>query len=957
MEARSATALNSDKPGRILERLCKRIVWPLFGVWLMSCLGGGGAGPAFGGEAPAPHAIVADMAFEFPKGQKDIPKWESLACDLVDLRKGELFSDEALQQSVAELEACRQFKSVEPSKPESRPDGVHVRIRLVPYPRIKEIRITGAFPILEREILNAMTIYTGDAYIPESLPEQREHIIKLYKREGYGAPRVDVFGKQDDDDGDYLLTVRVFKGPFYRVREVRVEGNQAFSDARLKLRTQTWKASLLFGGMQRFVQRALDADVRNLTKFYREKGYPEVVVTPQVSKDPESYEAVVVLGIEEGPLYEIEFIGNSEFWDWTLCKDMVVFTEGNQYDFGLKKSVRKIRDRYRQSGYLKIAVTTESALRKTDAGPVRDIRLRIDEGPRSIVEKVTVSGNGRFDDRRIREQMLTRPPGTFFSGAYVPETLEEDARAVAFLYLQAGYRGVAVDTDIQHRLDTVQGVDFISVNLKITEGLQTRVARIKIAGVPHETVSELFSRIALQKDAPYSEEKRLQDKNTIAAAISEQGYPKVDVSGTVHFSPDKTEADVVFTVQTGPHMKMGHVHPIGNFRTAARIIEDEVEMDPGAPFSLKEMLASQRNLQNVNAFAKARVRPAGLKEEEDTVHLIVDIEEKKPYYFETSVGYNTKKAVYANARIGDHNLLGLNKDAWVGGELSQIGYRVDAGLAEPRVLWTRIKGTLNVYAEETREFNKSFGARTQGASLLFTRTLFENYHAGLGFRYELRDQFQRTRAPIPEADKALYEPRGVLVTTPGVSYDDTDSYIRPRRGLLASFSVDISSGLLNSLDDFNKYILKLRYYYTPFERLTLAFRCRGGFTDPRNAASVIPEDQLFFLGGVSDVRGFAENKLRYNDAGEAVGGRTELLGSVEARYDVGLNFEVSGFYDVGAVRDPLNEDGLDDARASVGVGLRYHTPIGPVGFMYGHKLGRRPGESPGAFHFSIGYTF
>ncbi|MEZ4550074.1 MAG: BamA/TamA family outer membrane protein [Desulfobacterales bacterium] len=57
-----------------------------------------------------------------------------------------------------------------------------------------------------------------------------------------------------------------------------------------------------------------------------------------------------------------------------------------------------------------------------------------------------------------------------------------------------------------------------------------------------------------------------------------------------------------------------------------------------------------------------------------------------------------------------------------------------------------------------------------------------------------------------------------------------------------------------------------------------------------------------------------------------------------------------------AIRDPLTGGGSDDFRSSVGLALRYITPIGPIGGMYGWKLDRKP-EGPGAFHFAIGYTF
>jgi outer membrane protein insertion porin family len=120
---------------------------------------------------------------------------------------------------------------------------------------------------------------------------------------------------------------------------------------------------------------------------------------------------------------------------------------------------------------------------------------------------------------------------------------------------------------------------------------------------------------------------------------------------------------------------------------------------------------------------------------------------------------------------------------------------------------------------------------------------------------------------------------------------------------------------------------------------------------------VIPDDQLFYLGGTSTVRGFDENLLRADAGGTAVGGREALLGNLEARYDLGLNLEAALFYDVGSVRKADKPGVSDDFRSSVGLGLRYVTPIGAVGLLYGWKLDPRDEEDDGRLHFSIGYTF
>jgi outer membrane protein insertion porin family len=373
------------------------------------------------------------------------------------------------------------------------------------------------------------------------------------------------------------------------------------------------------------------------------------------------------------------------------------------------------------------------------------------------------------------------------------------------------------------------------------------------------------------------------------------------------------------------------------------------------------MLQGQRNIRNLKVFDSVKFKTIGLKEKNEEINLFVEVEEKKPYFVQAGGGYETDRGFFVHTKLGDHNLFGTNKDGWLGGGWSQIGYDGELGVTEPRLFGSRISATFGLFGERREEFNQDFGTTTFGSSLGFSRKWFRHVTTGLGFRFERRDQFRRDSEdlaiPMLEDDIDEFEPRSILVTTPSISYDTRDSFIRPRRGAFSSLSVDISKGLTNALDDFFKYRLDLRYYWSPLHRLTFAWLGRAGYIDPYGAIRKVPEDQLFFLGGTSDVRGFDENLLRFDGAGNPVGGRTAVVGGIEARIDLGHNFELATFYDVGRVTDTFDEIGLDEFRSSVGVGLRYVTPIGPIGFLYGMKLDRQEDESPGRLHFSIGYTF
>jgi outer membrane protein insertion porin family len=225
----------------------------------------------------------------------------------------------------------------------------------------------------------------------------------------------------------------------------------------------------------------------------------------------------------------------------------------------------------------------------------------------------------------------------------------------------------------------------------------------------------------------------------------------------------------------------------------------------------------------------------------------------------------------------------------------------------------------------------------------------------MGFRIERREQFFTDVATA--GDTLEYEPRTLLAVTPSVQFDTRDSFIRPTRGMLSFLTVDISNGLENNLDDFFRYHFDVRFYRGISDRVTLAFMSQFGYIDPYNGLNRVTDDQLFFLGGTSTVRGFDENLLLFDENGDPVGGQWAVTGTVEARIALTDSLELALFTDTGRLGDVDPDQGAGEFRTSAGAGIRYQTPIGPMGILYGYKLDRKPGESAGRVHVSIGYTF
>ncbi|MGA7145163.1 MAG: outer membrane protein assembly factor BamA [Desulfobacterales bacterium] len=901
--------------------------------------------------------IVSKIIVDVQGINGDVRPWAGVVNHLIFIRQGEPFSPKRFKDSLEALKSSKVFKAVHVFETSEKDDRLAIHFQVTPYPRVKDIKINGEFPLLEREILNAMQLRPGDGYHPEMFSAKKAAVIRLFKAEGYIAPKADLQVKDDPADGNVIVYVDIDKGYFFHVRRFDINGNRAFSKKRLEFRLKTYKSRWVPDFMRRFRKKDLDNDIKNLILFYRKKGYPDVSVNRVVDKDAQTQNVSIALNIHEGPRYDIEFQGNTAFGDYRLKKDLILFKQGNEKDFGLIKSIRNIKKRYLNAGYKDCRIEMKSEIKQQRGRSIRKIRFIIAEGPQYIVNSVQITGNNALDAGKIKNAILTKLPGIFRKGVFVSKILDEDKRSVTALYLKRGYPDVVVKSDIAIKKDIRENKERVDVTFNISEGAEVRVASVTFPGLALLSESEALRAVNLKKGLPFRSYMVQSDENTLSSMISEKGYPHVNVKGSAIINKDTHEAAVTYKVDQGPFVKMGHVASVGNFITKRRVIQNEMELDPGEPFSLKKFLGSQRNIRDIDAFDTVRFETFGLKEKSDSVNLLTEPEEKKPYYIQTGGGYDTERGFYANILSGDRNLFGLNKHLWAGGEISQIGYRGDLGFSDPRFLGTRIKSAINVFSEKKEAFNTNFGTREKGVSISFSRKFYQKFNADLSFVYSYKTTYPRDSEPIAIDEDITFGSREILTISPSLVYNDVDSFIRPKKGLYSSLILDVSKGIHDSLDDFFRYRFETRKYYTPIKNITFALRGRIGDITPFDGAANIPEDQLFFLGGTSTVRGFDQNLLRFDASGKAVGGLTSILGNFETRIGLGSDFELSFFYDIGSIRNAVVNEGSDEFRSSIGMGLHYFTPIGPVGVYYGHKLDRKPGESAGRFHFTLGFRF
>lgn len=871
------------------------------------------------------------------------------------LRKGAFVDGGLLEEALKALRETGRFAEIRTER-EKLPGGVVLSFYLKVLPVVRDIRIRGNIPLFESDVQSVMTLSPGDGLPADGAQKEAERIAERFRKEGFIHPEVTVKVVEDRETLAADLDITIRKGKYYFLRNLAFQGNRAFDGETLEWRMKTWRARFFIGLTGRFRRDVLREDLETLAAFYREKGFADARLEESVSMDEGTGGVDVLVTISEGDRYEVVFEGNRAFRDSVLRRDMALFREGNSYGLGVLRSTSRVRERYRNAGFLQVRVTQETKREEKEGEGARRIIFRIDEGPQTLVESVTLTGNTVFPREKVMEEILTRPPGWFHEGAFIPETLEEDLGAVRSLYGQEGYRLAEVREDLSWK----DGRRKVAVALDVREGPRTMVGEVTFPGLRALTEREALGLVSLKPGEPFREERIRTDENTLGMAVSRKGYPHVRVRGEAVFGEDGKTARLAYRVEEGPFVTLGNVFFSGNFRTRTDLLRETTGLEGGTPFTLEAIFDGQRKLRNMGVFDSVQFQTFGLAEKEERADLLVNLAEKKPYYFDMSLGYQSDKKFYGKLGGGNRNLFGLNKKLRISAEWSEASDQYEIGITEPRLFESTVSATAILFRERKTEFNQDFGTKSYGLSMGVSYPWTPRLTAGFGARLERKSLFpvgDEVSSEEETSGEGYGEARDILTGTPSVTWDSRDSFLRPRKGLFSSFAADVSKGFTNSLDNFLKCRFDLRYYITPWKRLTVALLGRAGYLAPYGSATSVPDDQLFYLGGAFSVRGYDENKLYYDADGNAVGGRVSLMGSVEFRIDLGKNFEFDAFLDSGQLRQFKEDPGLPSVRSSAGFGFRYITPVGPIGILYGFKLNRQEGEGAGRFHLAVGYTF
>ena len=717
---------------------------------------------------------------------------------------------------------------------------------------------------------------------------------------------------------------------------------------------------------------------------------------------PTSHQAVAqsVASAENRTINRVAFEGNRRLRSDALLPGLSTVANARFNPATVEADTQRIADMYRRTGRALARV----APRIVDLPNGRiDVVFTIDEGTRTGIKSIDFKGNNAFSDRRLRDLMVSEESGILTllktTDVYNPDRVASDLELIRRYYLRKGYADFQiVSTDVV--FDAGRGGYLI--NITVDEGQRYSVGSVAVdSRVPGIDGGELQRRVLTRSGRVYDAtevERTLVDLTTEA---SRRGFPFAQVRPVGVRNFESATVDISYIIEEGPRVFVERINVRGNTRTQEEVIRRELDLGEGDAYNKVLLDRAERRLNNLGFFQSVRISNEPSMSP-DRVIVNIDVEDKPTGSFSIAGGYSTAEGFIGEVSLSENNFLGRGQAVRIAGQLGQRTRGIDFSFTEPFFLGYRLAAGIDLYSKFTDETNFArYENRITGGTLRLGVPITEEF--SITARYSLFQQdlkipntpsqpfndcsIASVNVPLlgrpacennGEASLAVKEAAGTTITSLAgltFTYNSLDSFQNPTSGLFAEIRPEVAG--IGGDARFFRVSGDARYYHELFEDVIGIARVQGGYVNAFGGRRLRITDHYFL--GPSLVRGFESSGIGPRDistldsAANAVGGTTYFGASVEVQFPMPLVPRALGmrgalFADAGTLFGYKGNTQFqggntitvrDDRtiRSSVGAGLLWNSPLGPIRFDYAIATSKAKGDRTQAFRFSGGTSF
>jgi outer membrane protein insertion porin family len=921
---------------------------------------------------------------------------------LLQQRAGEPFSKEKIDQSIATLKGEGKFTEVQL---QVEPEANGVRVLLVAEPAVW----FGIFEFPGAERFPYSKLVQIANYPPQApfnagdIQKDTDALVRFFQQEGYFEAEVRPQFSVDPNHKVVNVRFMVSLNREAKFGTVAITGTTPEQAAKMTRSLQGVTARVRGAAIRpgkKYRRGTLTRAQNYLQKRLEKQGKLSAQVKlAGAAYTAETNRADIRYNVQPGPTVHVDIKG-AHLWSWTRKTLLPVYQGVGVDDELVQEGRQSLVSYFQNKGFFEVNVDAQYH----QQGSVDNIVYTITKGKKHKVTAVDVSGNTQVKTQDLKALVTVKKSHLFSPGDYSEQLVRNSTKNLTALYQSEGFSSAKVTSSVAKHNGN------ITVSFHVVEGPRDIVSSLKIDGADTFPQSQFApGGLKLAPGKPYSQKLVESDRASIMEHYLQAGYLTSSFRQTANLvsKSDPHHIVVVYHIYEGPQVHTHDVITLGRKQTQQRLIDrDLAGIIPKQPLKESELLTAESLLYNhTGVFDWAEVDPERQITTQTTENVLVKVHEAKRNTMTYGIGFEvinrggsipsgtvalpnlppvglpsnftTSQTTYYGPRgtfqYTRNNVRGKGESLSATAFAGRLDQRVAGYYIVPNFRWSNWGATTSVLAERNGE-NPVFSSQVENGSYQLQRFTDKKKQDVLFFRYTF-SQTDLTRILIPAL--VLPQDQHVRLSTiaANLTHDTRDNPLDAKKGTLQTIELDFNDTKLGSSVNFAKLTAQAAYYRPTFHNIIWANSIRIGLAQPYSNSRV-PLSEAFFTGGGNSLRGFPldgagpQRQVQVCSSGSSTdcsyiqvpsGGNEQLILNSEARIPLPMIKEGLGlavFYDGGNVFPTVGfHDFASLYTSSVGLGLRYATPVGPVRIDLGHNLNPTPGVKSTQYFVSIGQAF
>ena len=667
-------------------------------------------------------------------------------------------------------------------------------------------------------------------------------------------------------------------------------------------------------------------------------------------------ENILKITVKENPIvYNLTFKGIKQKSLIESLSDQLQLKERTPFnEILLSKDKLNIKTTLRKKGYFFSEI---EIFKETLEDNRVDIIIDIELGEKSKIKKKSFIGNKKFKNKKLANVIVSEEFKfwKFISSRKFlnEELINLDKRLLKNFYLNKGYYNVKINSSFAKLINENE----FELIYNIDSGSKIYFGDLSI-NLPSDYDEENFNEIKNQfkeiKGSAYSVNKIEDILEKIDKVVLSEQFESINANVDENLFENKL--NLTFNIFEDEKVFIERINIFGNNVTSENVIRNQLEIDEGDPFNKLLEAKSINNIKSLNFFRSVE-------------SVIVDGKDKNSKIINIEVQEKPTGEIMAGAGVGTSGsniLFGVKENNFLG-----KGIGLDANL---NLGTEQIKGKFSVNNPNYQNTNKSLnfevsstetdrlknsGYKTNktGFSLGTRFEYFDDLYLALGnslFYENLEtDNTASARQKTQEGD--YFD--GFLKIN--FDYDKRDQKFQTTDGFRSTYGVNLPyvSDTYTLTNTYSyKYFTEI--YENNISSISFLFQSANSLKDDDIKLS----ERLYLPS--SKLRGFEFGKVGPKDGEDYIGGN--FLSAININATIPQILQNNQSTDFSIFLDVANMWGVDynssldtsnDIRSSVGIGLDWFSPVGPVNFILAHPISKNTGDITETFRFNLGTTF